>query len=112
MEGVSHPPRVWYYAIDDNKIVPLSLDQLKQALAVRQNPRDVRVWREGFSKWIRAGDELKTALPPPPPTNGSLHWEGWYYYADENDKIGPLNFEQLNQALAARKNPKDLFVWC
>jgi GYF domain 2 len=50
----------------DNKIGPLNLQQLKGALAVRQKPKEGRVWREGFSEWVHAGTvlELENALPP------------------------------------------------
>jgi GYF domain 2 len=56
----------WYYAGGDNKIGPLNLEQLKGALAARQNPKEVLVWREGSSKWVRAEkvSELENALPP------------------------------------------------
>jgi hypothetical protein len=57
---------IWYYVGGDQKIGPLNLQQLKGALAARQNPKEVFVWREGSSKWFRAKDEpkLNDALPP------------------------------------------------
>jgi uncharacterized membrane protein YhaH (DUF805 family) len=35
-----------------------------------------------------------------------------WYYAHDNRKVGPVSFAQLNEALGARQNPKDILVWC
>jgi GYF domain 2 len=66
---------MWFYADGDRSIGPLTLAALKDKLAESEIPRGVLVWREGFSRWQRAGDvpELMDQfttpppIPPPPP---------------------------------------------
>jgi hypothetical protein len=64
----------WYYAVDDGTVGPVTLRELKDALATFINPRDVHVWCAGFSDWKRAGDveDLKESFRPRlPPKNGT-----------------------------------------
>jgi hypothetical protein len=61
-------PEIWHYAGQGGPVGPVSVRDLKDALATFSNPKDVLVWRDGFSRWARAGDvpELKgpkTARP-------------------------------------------------
>jgi hypothetical protein len=54
-------PDVWYYAGHKGPIGPLAFSDLKGALALLPNVKDVLVWRDDFPNWKRAGDvpELK-----------------------------------------------------
>jgi uncharacterized membrane protein YhaH (DUF805 family) len=62
---------VWYYADHGRQIGPLTLPELKDALAVAPMPRQVLVRCDTFPDWKRAGDvpELRaqTVVPPPLP---------------------------------------------
>jgi uncharacterized membrane protein YhaH (DUF805 family) len=62
---------IWYYADRGQQIGPLTLQDLKQALATLPEPRQVLVWCDTFPDWKRAGDvpELRaqTVVPPPLP---------------------------------------------
>jgi GYF domain 2 len=59
----------WHYADDNGSIGPVSFEELRQALATRQNPRSVLVWCPRFRDWVRAQDvpELSGLFPPPLP---------------------------------------------
>jgi hypothetical protein len=47
---------VWYYADQGGRSGPVTLQGLKDALALVPDPESVFVWREGFPYWKRAGD--------------------------------------------------------
>jgi GYF domain 2/Domain of Unknown Function with PDB structure (DUF3862) len=61
----------WYYSDKDGQAGPLTLQELKERLAILSNANDVLVWRYGFSGWKPANDvaELngQTTMPPPIP---------------------------------------------
>jgi tetratricopeptide (TPR) repeat protein len=70
---------IWYYAGQDGSEGPVTVRELKDALARFTKPRDVLVWRDGFSQWTRAKDvpELKTPevpAPPPLPSRKRVRW--------------------------------------
>lgn len=46
----------WYYAAGAESVGPMSLQDLEAALGRVPNWKEVRVWREGFSDWKKAGD--------------------------------------------------------
>jgi hypothetical protein len=60
---------VWYYAIDDKTIGPLSLAELTAIFSRDRNARDLLVWRAGFVEWQRAATvpELAACVVKPPP---------------------------------------------
>jgi GYF domain 2 len=65
---------IWYYAGQDGPVGPITIGDLKDALATFSDPKRVLVWRDGFSQWMRAEDvselgaRLATPPPLPPPT--------------------------------------------
>jgi hypothetical protein len=80
---VSGKPSVqdaWYYADENGKFGPLSLQGLRETLATL--PHDVLVWHPGLQDWKPAKDiselnEGETALPPPlPKIAGATGLEG------------------------------------
>jgi|SRR5262245_28441241 len=65
----------WYY---DDRFGPIDFERLKKELAAYPNPKDVLVWRERFSNWVRAEDipelsELFASVPPPLPPK--VNWK-------------------------------------
>jgi hypothetical protein len=46
----------WYYARDGEAVGPFTLGDLKAGLAQVPDWQDLRVWREGFDAWRKAGD--------------------------------------------------------
>ena len=62
----------WYYAVHGDRTGPVTVQQLREALARLPNAGDVLVWRDGFPDWKRVGEvpELRPqgVAPPPPPT--------------------------------------------
>jgi hypothetical protein len=59
----------WYYSEGDKSVGPLSLADLTAIFSRVSDARDVLVWRNGFSNWIRAEDvpELAAHIVKPPP---------------------------------------------
>src|SRR5262245_6043439 len=57
----------WYYAHDGEAVGPFPLADLKAGLAKLPDWKDVRVWRDGFDGWLKAGDvrELADAAAAP-----------------------------------------------
>jgi GYF domain 2 len=64
---------VWYYAQGDKSIGPLTLSELKAILSCVSEAKNVLVWRDSFSSWIRAENvpELAACLIKPPPLSAS-----------------------------------------
>lgn len=60
---------IWYYAVENKEVGPLSLADLTAALSHVSNARDVLVWRAGFEQWQRAASvpELAAIVIKPPP---------------------------------------------
>jgi YidC/Oxa1 family membrane protein insertase len=62
---------VWYYAVEDKLVGPLSLAELTTILSRVSNAKDVLVWRTGFEQWQRAATVAELAAfvikPPKPP---------------------------------------------
>lgn len=58
----------WYYSEGDKSVGPLSLAELTAILSRVSDARDVLVWRNGFSSWLRAEDvpELAANIVKPP----------------------------------------------
>jgi PH (Pleckstrin Homology) domain-containing protein/uncharacterized protein DUF4339 len=56
----------WYYSDDDGRVGPVTLKQLKEALATFASPEDIHVWCAGFPDWKLAGDvpDLNELFPP------------------------------------------------
>jgi len=65
---------VWYYAVDDKAVGPLSLTDLTAIFSRHSNARDTLVWRAGFERWQKAGtvSELAACVINPPPLPPSL----------------------------------------
>src|SRR5262245_31116001 len=64
----------WYYADQGKRSGPVSLQDLRNALARMPNAPEVLVWRDGFPDWKKAGDipELRPAgMAPPLPGAGA-----------------------------------------
>ena len=61
----------WYYAPDGQAVGPFTLHDLKAGLAQIPDWEKLRVWREGFDAWQRAGDVEEfaggAAAPGPAP---------------------------------------------
>lgn len=59
----------WYYSECDKSVGPLSLVDLTAVLSRVSDARDVLVWRNGFSGWVRAENvpELAAQIVKPPP---------------------------------------------
>ena len=57
----------WYYAHDGEAVGPFALRDLKAGLAKIADWQNVRVWRDGFDGWQRAGDVEEFAAPASPP---------------------------------------------
>jgi hypothetical protein len=60
---------IWYYAVEDKEVGPLSLADLTAIFSHVSNARDVLVWRAGFEQWQRAATvpELAAFVIKPPP---------------------------------------------
>ena len=63
---------VWYYAEGDKSVGPLPLADLTAILSRVSNAKDVLVWRDGFSNWVKAENVPELAshvmkLQPPLP---------------------------------------------
>jgi hypothetical protein len=56
----------WYYADAENQAGPVSLKELRGALATYSNAKELLVWCARFSDWKKAAEvpELKVALNP------------------------------------------------
>jgi hypothetical protein len=56
----------WYYEEGNTRRGPVDTTMLLEALRATEDPRMVRVWREGLADWERAGaqPELRSHLPP------------------------------------------------
>jgi hypothetical protein len=46
----------WFCSGPEGRTGPLTLDQLKRALARHPQAADVYIWHESFPEWVRAGD--------------------------------------------------------
>ena len=57
----------WYYAHDSQAVGPFALRDLKAGLAKIPDWQNVRVWRDGFDGWQRAGDIEEFAAPASAP---------------------------------------------
>jgi GYF domain 2 len=57
----------WYYAGREGQVGPLTLAELRDALANIPKAQQVFVWRDGFPDWQPASSvpELGTIVPPP-----------------------------------------------
>jgi hypothetical protein len=75
----------WYYADYKGQIGPITLEQMKTALARLSEPENVLVWREGFTDWVRAGDvpefRSQTSKPSQLPRDHMPTWrvKRWWY---------------------------------
>ena len=60
---------IWYYAQDDKPIGPVGLIDLKKALSLISDAKNVSVWRSDFADWKKAEsvEELAAAVVRPPP---------------------------------------------
>src|SRR5690349_2726794 len=56
----------WYFAVNQQKIGPITLEELKAALSVRGDWKDVLVWRAGFPNWRKAEAVSEIIQTPPP----------------------------------------------
>jgi hypothetical protein len=95
--------RVWFYAEADQQHGPLSLEQLAKTLAVRGQPREVLVWRDGLAAWAAAGEvpELLERLSAQPV----------WHVAEDGQTKGPLTLDGLLGALVGRQDPGGAMVW-
>jgi hypothetical protein len=59
----------WYYAEGNETRGPITFDQLIKFLSQRSSPREILVWREGFTDWMAAENvrEIVERLIRPPP---------------------------------------------
>jgi hypothetical protein len=62
----------WYYADREEQRGPVSLQELKVTLAALPDAKQVLVWRESFSDWIRAGEVPELKAPPLLPAGARL----------------------------------------
>jgi len=64
-------PDLWYFADRNERVGPLTLQELLDTLATLPNASDSLVWCDKFSDWKRAGDvaefRARIAVPPPLP---------------------------------------------
>jgi GYF domain 2 len=62
-------PDLWYYADQNGRVGPLTLQELLDTLATLPDASEVLVWCDKFSDWKRAGDvvELRARIVVPPP---------------------------------------------
>jgi len=65
----------WYYAIDNERLGPVSTDQVGLLISQGRVDANTAVWTEGMEKWMKlASTDLRQFLPnqagPPPLTNG------------------------------------------
>jgi len=60
----SLPEEVWYYADAENQAGPVSLKELRGALATYSNAKELLVWCARFPEWKEAGEvpELQLVL--------------------------------------------------
>jgi len=66
---------IWYYAVNDKTVGPLSLADLTTILSRRDvDAENLLVWRAGFKQWQKAETvpELKVFVIKPPPLPASL----------------------------------------
>jgi hypothetical protein len=93
----------WYYALEGQQRGPVSLDRLATILAAQNEPRELPVWREGLSAWVRVGDvpELLARLAARP-----------VWHVGEGGKTrGPLTLGELLGALIELPEPREALVW-
>jgi hypothetical protein len=59
----------WYYAEGDKSVGPLTLADMTAILSRVPNARNVLVWQDGFSSWLKVQDvpELAQHVIKPPP---------------------------------------------
>jgi hypothetical protein len=89
----------WYYADGNGQVGPLTLQELKEALATppNSNAEDILVWCDGFSSWKPAKDvvELRRPVPPPLPSRdipkqvkpGSSDIPGVTYWVQDDGSV-------------------------
>jgi len=96
----------WYYADSEEQRGPVSLQELKVALAALPDARHVLVWRESFSDWIRAGEVPELKAPPPLPVGARVSAEmptwkvKWWWYPVALAFFGSIGSLAGRQAMA------------
>ena len=71
---------IWYYVEGDKSVGPLTLADITAILSREFNARNVLVWRDGFSSWLKVEDVPELAqhvikappIPKPPPIPVSI----------------------------------------
>ena len=61
----------WYYGHGEERLGPVSIDELRRLVASHQLRAEDLVWRKGFEEWTPAGQVEGLFLPPPFPLRGS-----------------------------------------
>ena len=67
--------RDWYYAKDDIRSGPISLDEIRSAVATSEITEDTLVWKRGTLEWMPAKNvpELVADFDIPPPLPSQAH---------------------------------------
>jgi len=92
---------MWYFMRDEERVGPLSLEQLVKAARAGRIRAEDRVWSNRLGNWMdpmavpELVDAMKTAKTTPA---GDL----WYYRAGENVG-GPINFDELVRLVETKK---------
>ena len=51
---MSEPDREWIYAIDDNRLGPVSAAEIATLISIKHLPEHTLVWRVGMAEWVPA----------------------------------------------------------
>ena len=109
--GRRHPEAQHWYAISNNQqIGPYSLDEIKLIVSRRGLTASDLVWHSDLGDWkpVKSVKELAEDLPRVPTLSGkAMPW----YYMREGQTKGPLNYDEICEALAGGTIGKDTMVF-
>jgi uncharacterized RDD family membrane protein YckC len=89
----------WYYADGDSKIGPIPQEQFDCLVADGTVTPETLVWSKGMADW----QPLAGARP-----GQAKKW----YYADGDNKIGPISQEKFDRLIVAGTIAPESLVWC
>ena len=91
----------WYYAVNGNRVGPLTPQQLKAAADAHQFGANDLVWREGMADWVPAG-RIKNLLPPEPP---SVNYPPYSHQVPPQQPYGAPYQQQYSSYMPPRVKP-------
>ncbi len=88
----------WYYAEGDLKKGPIKQQEFERLLAAGAIVPETLVWRKGMTDWQPLAEVRLPAA-------------GTWYYAEGNNKAGPVSQDQLNRLAADGTIGADTLIW-